>query len=124
LLRWIPVAVYIVLILVASSIPNLRSPGGWVGSDKAWHLLEYAVLGGLLRRAFGRPGTSGWAAALTAAAAVAALDEFYQSLVPGRFSSFYDWTADLFGAGIGSALAPVLTRWSTRVRSRGKRTGD
>jgi VanZ family protein len=116
--------VYIVLILVISSIPNLRPPGRWVGSDKMWHVAEYAVLGGLVRRAFGIGGTWGWAAAVAAAGAVGAIDELYQAFVPGRFSNLYDWMADLSGAAIGSALAPVLGRWWTGTRSLRKRMGE
>jgi VanZ family protein len=104
-------------------MPNLRPPGEWVGSDKVWHILEYAVLGGLMRRAFGPGGFWKWVAAVAATVAIGAIDECYQSLVPGRFSSFRDWMADLGGAVIGSALAPQLLRWLAGWRSRAGRMG-
>ncbi len=80
--------------------------------------MEYAVLGGLLRRAFRIRGVGGWGIVVAAAAAVGALDELYQASVPGRYSSVYDWMADFGGAAIGSALAPILGHWWTGTRAR------
>lgn len=81
------------------------------------------MLGGLLRRAFGLRGGRGWALALIAGAAVGAMDECYQKLVPGRFPSVFDWMADACGAAIGSALAPIVQQWLAGTLSRLKRMG-
>lgn len=86
--------------------------------------MEYAVLGGLLRRAFGLRGPRGWALALVVGAAVGAMDECYQKIVPGRFSSVFDWFADVSGAAIGSALAPIVQKWLAGATSRLKRMGE
>ena len=43
-----------------------------------------------------------------------ASDEFHQSFVSGRSSSFYDWLADLIGAGIGARIAWQLALWKEK----------
>lgn len=115
--------VYASVILVVSSIPDLRSPGRWSGSDKLMHALEYAILGGLLRRAVLVRGARGWIVALALAAAIGAIDELYQATVPGRFCSRWDWIADLSGAAIGSAFQPVLRHWWVEFMLRRKPMG-
>ena len=78
------------------------------------------MLGGLLRRAVGIGGVGGWGIALAVSAVVAALDETYQAMVPGRFPSVLDWVADVIGASIGSGALPFLKRWLGGIGSRVK----
>ena len=121
--RWVPVAIYVVLILTVSSIPHLRTPG-FEDSDKVAHFCEYGLLGLLARRAANRPGVRGWILALAIASAIGACDELYQRLVPGRFSSAFDWMADSLGAASGAAAWSVLSgAWAAR-RARSVRQGE
>jgi VanZ family protein len=110
---------YVVLIFIASSIPTLTPPGPkFAYKDKLAHIAEYMVLGGLLFKGVGfrvsrsRLVTFGFL--LAVGASVGALDELYQSYIPGRNMDVYDWYADLLGAstGIGVFVFTALSRKS------------
>ena len=101
--RWLMVAGYVALIFFLSAQPYLTIPGTFEYRDKVAHVLEYGGLGVLV-----------WLAArhtwltqkplnrailvLLAVSALGACDEKFQSFVPGRESSAYDWLADTTGA--------------------------
>jgi VanZ family protein len=106
------------LIFAASSIPNLKNlPGGM--SDKSGHSIGYAILAGVLLRAFagGRLGGVTWLRGLLAivlATLYGVTDEFHQLFVPGRSADRYDVVADCLGASLGVALgwlASAVRRW-------------
>jgi len=106
------------LIFAASSIPNLtRLPGGI--SDKSGHSIGYAMLAGVLLRAFagGRLRGVTWTRSVVAivlATIYGVSDEFHQLFVPGRSADRYDVLADCIGATGGAAigwLAGALSRW-------------
>lgn len=94
------------LILGMSSVPGsqlqevrLRIP------DKLVHFSEYALFGALVFRASaGRGRGRAVLVALLMGAALGAVDESYQRLIPQRDSSAWDWTADLLGSVAGAAL--------------------
>jgi len=122
---WMPVCAYAGLIfyLSSQSHPEEDLPSFVLSfSDKALHLVEYAVLGGLCYRAL-RWGTNGsWAnAAFPLAVLFASLygisDEIHQSFVPFRESSWLDWLADVIGSAIG---AGGLARISSFVSDGGE----
>jgi len=108
---WLPVILYLGMIFILSSIPNLRIPfSSMIGSiDKFAHILEYAPLGFLLMRAL-----KGTKRALPLGASMAIVvpfllvcgisDEIHQSFVPGRDPSISDLACDLIGGVIGSLL--------------------
>jgi hypothetical protein len=104
---WLPVVAWAGLIFTLSSIPDLGTGlGGWdLVLRKLAHGAEYAVLGVLLLRAIGRPGT-----AFALATLYAATDEIHQAFVPGRQASPLDLAVDAAGAAVGIALA--TRRWS------------
>jgi hypothetical protein len=95
---WLPVALWAGLIFGLSSIPDLGTGlGGWdFVLRKAAHAAEFAVLGFLLVRAFGREFP-----AVTAGIAYAASDEVHQSFVPGRLGSVWDFLLDSVGVVLG-----------------------
>jgi len=115
---WGPVILQMALIFVASSIPNLGALPGGV-SDKSGHSIGYAMLAGLLLRAFagGRVRGITWTRGLLAillATCYGATDEFHQLFVPGRSADRYDVVADFIGATLGVAvggLASAARRW-------------
>lgn len=114
--HWLPVLLYLAMIFMLSSQPHLAPPLHFSNADKLFHLMEYGGLGVLLARLIGalRGGPFRVGVALVALAvgsAVGATDECYQSIVPGRQSSVFDWMADTSGC----ALAQLAwARWTAR----------
>ena len=108
---WLPVMAYVSLIFVVSAQPRLHPPLTFQNSDKLAHLLEYGVLGLLLARAIraSLPRRS-WLAvsmlSLGLGLGIGAADEFFQSFVPGRDSTVFDWIAD--GTGLTFAHLAYL----------------
>jgi VanZ family protein len=105
---WLPVVLWAAVIFTFSSIPSLSSGlGAWdTVLRKGAHITEYAILGALLYRAFGRE-----APALAAGIAYAATDELHQHFVSGRHASPVDVAID----GVGLALGMLV--W-LRLRPR------
>jgi VanZ family protein len=97
------------VVLAGTSIPGAQVPDPVSRVDKSLHFLAYAVLGLLTCRALRATRTPIAAAALAALAAAAfgGVDEWHQSLVPGRYPELLDWLADAGGAVTG-ALAGML----------------
>jgi VanZ family protein len=111
---------YVLLIFFMSSRPYLQSPGpDFRYKDKLAHVVEYFVLGSLL--ALNMRWFTGRSKALTflflfaVGASVAALDEVFQSYVPGRSIDVFDWVADTLGVAAGVGLCgPRGIRMKTR----------
>jgi VanZ family protein len=101
---WAPVVLWAGLIFGLSSVPNLGTDlGTWdLILRKLAHFGEYAVLGLLLVRAFGREPL-----AAAAGVAYAATDELHQHFVRGRHAAFRDVAID--SAGVLAGL--LLARW-------------
>jgi VanZ family protein len=82
------------------------------GGDKAAHIVAYLVLGLLcMRAAHGGIGSLRMRPTLVAVslgAAYGMLDEWHQSLVPGRHSSVADWVADATGVLLAVACAAMI----------------
>lgn len=98
------------LIFAISSMeqPPLPMPEfEWLTIDKLYHFIEYAILGGLLARAFvaAKPSTVPsqrvWYIAALLSILYGASDEWHQTFVPGRFATFADWVADVLGSIAG-----------------------
>ena len=115
-----PVCAYAGLIFYLSSQPHPEDdlPSFVLSfSDKVLHMVEYAVLGGLLYRAL-RWGTNEFwgSAAVPLAVLFASLygmsDEVHQSLVPFRDSSWLDWVADVIGSAMGAAGLARISSWA------------
>jgi hypothetical protein len=124
---WGPVVLQMLLIFIASSIPNLGGlPGGM--SDKSGHALGYGILGAVLLRALagGRLDGITWrraGAALLLAVLYGISDEFHQSFVPGRSPDRLDVLADTLGAAVTIALGGAGRAWAILgflPRSHGK----
>jgi VanZ family protein len=99
-----------VLVFVISSMeqPPLPMPEfEWLTIDKLYHFIEYAILGGLLTRAFVEakpsivPSQLVWSIAALISILYGASDEWHQTFVPGRFATLADWVADVLGAIAG-----------------------
>ena len=93
---------YLVLILIGSSIPGDTVPS-FVGLtwDKLLHVIEYGIMGFLAYRAYHTEIKSPIYSLIIFGVLFGALDETWQSFIPGRFSSHYDIIADLIGVICG-----------------------
>ena len=113
--RWTPPLLWVALILVGTSWPNLKLGPDELALDKLSHFGAYAVLAALALRATLTPRR--WSTALAVLAGVAVLgvvDEWHQSFIPGRSMSALDWAADLSGAAVGLLVARLLPFTSPR----------
>jgi hypothetical protein len=80
------------------------------------HAVLFAVLSSLLLR--GLPASrSRWAGAV-ACSIYGAIDEWHQSLVPGRLPALSDWITDTCGVSFGWALLGLLECWVARPERR------
>ena len=113
MLRWLPVVLWMFVILGLSSIPSLGSSRQLLpGIDKLVHMGEYSVLGFFFARAAHFQGVA-WKVVLPTAffgLLVGSADELYQATVPGRMSDALDTAADVIGASVGA------TAWFWRRR--------
>lgn len=138
---WLPVALWMLLIFSASTgLGSAQRPSRILGPLLRWlvpgiaeetigaarfgvrktgHVLEFAVLAGLLWRARRQPILCdprpwSWAEArwaLLVAALYAATDEFHQSFVPSRDAAVADVLLDTAGAALG-----LLCLWRVGLR--------
>ena len=113
-IRWIPAGAMMVLIFVASSQPASALP--YFGSldflvKKGGHAIGYALLGLAYFYALPArlPVLYKAALALLMAVLFSLSDEFHQSFVEGRTSTFRDVMIDTIGAGIALSVASVYS---------------
>jgi VanZ family protein len=116
---WLPVVVWMGLIFTGSSVGNIPRVGGPTLDGLAHrvaHLVEFAILGGLVLRAAskGRPVTKREIMiTLVTVAVYGASDEFHQRYTPGRSSEGLSVLFDVAGGMIG---AWVYRQWQVRRR--------
>ena len=109
---WFPVLVYSGIIFYVSSMPSLK-PTDIAHLDKVLHLIEYAPFGFLLARAITLSGHVSSKNAILALVMAGCFlyglsDEYHQSFVIGRESSFLDVLADFIGGSVGAVLYPIF----------------
>ena len=94
---------YLGLIILVSSIPGNSVPQllafTW---DKFLHIIEYFILGLMGYRAFKIDIENPAILVISFGILFACLDETWQSMIPGRFSSHYDVMADGIGVIFGT----------------------
>ena len=101
--------VWVAMISLASSIPNLQIDKTVPQSDKFVHIVIFAVLAYLLYGAL-RDHLRDYvpvaqiAVVIIMCAAIGLLDEAHQLVVAGRTFSLWDWIADLIGCVCGAVL--------------------
>jgi len=104
---WLPVMLYASLIYYVSSIPQLPIPIKFPYLDKLLHVLEYSILGFLIKRALGVSSLSLDVKRLYLLTMLLCLlyglsDEFHQFFVPGREMAVGDVYSDAIGGLIGA----------------------
>lgn len=102
---WLAVILYMGVIFFLSSIPGKDLPLLFPFSDKVIHLVEYGILGFLLRKAinfyfFKYPGVL----AVLIGALYGLSDEIHQIFVPGRECNVVDWIFDVAGCTLSQVL--------------------
>lgn len=110
--RWTPVIAWATTILIATSLPSQAVPSGPAGIDKAGHFGVYAVLGVLAMRAAltaRMAPVKRIVIVVAAASAFAALDEWHQGFIPGRYPDVADWVADVAGVTVGVGSMALFT---------------
>jgi len=111
-----PAILYLIVIFVVSSIPNLKKPDlGVSWEDKIYHAIEYFGLGILLFRAFlyWKPTRSlpvRFLLTFLLGSFIGAADEIYQSTVPNRVSAVDDWLIDTAASLAAAVVAVVYVR--------------
>ena len=104
---WLPPVLYAAFIFFLSSVPGRKYLYPFSSADKVLHLVEYAVLGYLITRAFGY-NSSGKKRLFVRSFAVCLLyglsDEFHQWFVPYRVVSFMDMLANVTGSLLGIGI--------------------
>jgi VanZ family protein len=114
---WVGAVAYGTAIFVLSSLP-VPAPGEQalaLTGDKVLHVAEYAGFALLLTLAIAstpslRISSRAAVVGFIAATLYAALDEFHQTLVPGRRGDATDFAADAAGALLGAGVVH-LWRW-------------
>ena len=103
----IGMGLYILAILVASTIPGKSLPKLIILSpDKLLHMAEYGILGFLAYKSFGKV----YLPAIIGLILFAIFDEFWQSFVPGRFTSVFYVIADIIGFSLVTGTMYYLLR--------------
>ena len=99
--RWLPVFLWAAVIFFFSSLAQIKVSEFFVWyfiAKKIAHILEYAILFTLILQATRK----NWVLTFFVTMLYAVSDEFHQSFVPGRTSTFYDLGFDLSGANIAA----------------------
>jgi VanZ family protein len=116
LARWLVVATAVAIVLAigtSRAFPLQAQPLRW-WFRKSIHVAEYAGLSLTLAWALKRPGERLGArqvsVAVTATVLVGCVDEWHQTMVPGRTALVSDVGIDALGAGLGQVLASVAAR--------------
>lgn len=121
--RWGPALLWMAVLFAASATPSSDIPtfGLWdFVVKKGGHMLGYAVLALLYRRALGWDNRKAGLAWLLAVL-YAMTDEWHQTLVPGRHPEWFDVL--IFDGG-GAAIA-MLAAWAVgRLKVQPQRQGE
>jgi len=101
--------IFLLLIIVGSSIPGKSVPEivslSW---DKLLHFIEYSILGALGYRAYhNHPNFKIYLMCLFGIM-FGYIDESWQKMIPGRFSSHYDVIADGIGVIFGTLTSHFI----------------
>jgi VanZ family protein len=113
--RWLPPLLWAGVILVGTSLPQEAVPLQTSKIDKVLHFSIYSVFAFLLTRLLLETNPR-WAAVVIAVVSImafGAMDEWHQSLIPGRSTELADWFADSLGAAVGAIVALL---WAERKR--------
>lgn len=104
---WLLPFLYAALIFFLSSVPGRKYPYPFLSVDKLAHVVEYAILGYLVARAFGyglHERKILFVRSFTVCVLYGISDEFHQWFVPDRVVSVIDILADSIGSFLGIGI--------------------
>jgi VanZ family protein len=119
LLVYIPLAIYWVVIFIATTIPVDKMPKLFIAQDKLEHFAAYFFLEILLALTFHFQNKSEFLKqkpiffSIAVLIIYAAFDEIHQYFIPGRYADVLDWVADV----IGGLFAIILVKWFLKKTS-------
>jgi len=119
---WLALA-YAVLILIVSSIPDLKTPQlGFEYQDKLYHFIEYGIFSvflffALLNSSKDFLRKNVLLISLLIGASFAILDELHQKFIPGRQADVLDFTADFVGVVLIQICFWVYHRKKSKIHS-------
>lgn len=97
--------VYMIVILIVSTLPSQSLPKTWLLSwDKLIHLVEYFIFGILAMKSMNTVSSKMLFLVILFGLAFGILNEYLQSFISGRYSSGWDVLADTIGVTIGALL--------------------
>ena len=97
--------VYMIVILIVSTLPSQSLPKTWLLSwDKLIHLVEYFIFGILAMKSMNTVSSKMLFLVIPFGLAFGILNEYLQSFISGRYSSGWDVLADTIGVTIGALL--------------------
>ena len=110
----LPAILLTIISWIVSSRTNIEMPG-FAYSDKFVHLVSFGALAFCWSLWF---SFDKWCEkplkhlffVILIVSGYGIIDELHQSFVPGRFPSFFDWTADTLGAILGGLLCLILAK--------------
>lgn len=118
---WLLVVAWMAVIFALSSQSQLPTPAGMSDDARSMigHLCVYAILAVLLWMALPRgwPASRRIAVAFAGAMLFGVTDEWHQSFVPHRESTFSDLVLDAIGASVALLAVQFATRFSGPDRS-------
>ncbi len=120
----LPLVLYWLILLIATTIPTVALESVFDQQDKAEHLAAYFLLTFLMMLSLHFQNRILWikerliVIALLIAFTYAALDELHQLLIPGRFCDILDWTADVIGSSLGALAAYYFIKRNSLVKNR------
>jgi hypothetical protein len=112
-LRWLPAAVWALVIFAGSSVPGTSIPGGY---SVYGHIGEYLVLGALTAWALRRDDWGTILLVIGLCALYGASDELHQAFTPYRVPDVLDWATDVAGSALGVATYLLLSIRPNRGR--------
>ncbi|NCG08383.1 MAG: hypothetical protein GWO81_02240 [Verrucomicrobia bacterium] len=111
-----------------SSTSELATPdlSFTISPDKIAHFLIYGLVATSVLRMplFFRQGVRGWIFSIIFVMLYGGLDEWRQSMTPGRAMEFADWVADSLGAIVATTLYYKCSWYRELLEYRFKKKGD
>ncbi len=111
ILLYVPLALYWIVLFIATTIPAPALPDILDFSDKVKHFIAYSGFAFLLaltlhfQDKYKKFARYFFFYALIIVAVYGALDEIHQIFVPNRLCEFWDWVADIAGGLFGVSLS-------------------
>jgi VanZ family protein len=116
--RWIPAAFIIGVSWYLSGKETIEHMPNFFNADKIVHLICFAGLSFWISFGADAKKISALRIPVLLTSLYGIVDELHQSFTPGRECSFFDWTADFFGAWIGAFCFFAFVNGLKKIRGK------